>query len=89
MCDEIENGSIGPMDIGNVEVALGGSLDICLRFPYKIKIVKIKSSSWAKLFTQNERTIKTEKNDTFPIPRRHMSHEIQPIKNEKKDRCAR
>ena len=27
--------------------------------------------------------IRTEKNDTFPVPRRHMSHEIQPVKNKK------
>ena len=53
-----------PTDIGNIEVAPGG-LDFCLKFPYKVKIVKIKSSSWTKLYIAHERAIKTEKNDTI------------------------
>ena len=40
-----------------------------------------------KLLTPHERAIKTEKNDTFPVPKQHMSQKVQPIKNEK-TRCA-
>ena len=32
---------IVPTDIGNTEVAPGGSLDLCLRFLYEVKIVKM------------------------------------------------
>ena len=71
------------LDTGNIEVAPGGFLDFCLRFLYKVKIVKIKGSSWTKLFTPHERAIKTGKSNTFPVPRRHMGHEIQPINNDK------
>ena len=78
---------IVPTNIGSTEVAPGWFLDFCLRFPYNVKIIKIKSSSWTKLFTPHERASKTERNDTFPVPIRHISHEIQPIKNEKA-RCA-
>ena len=32
---------IVPADTGNVEVAPGGFLDFCLKFPYKLEIIKI------------------------------------------------
>ena len=41
-----------------------GGLDFCLRFPYKVKIVKRKCSSWSKLFTPHKRASKAEKNDS-------------------------
>ena len=43
----------------------------------------MKRSSWTKLFASHERAIKTKKNDTFAVPRLHISHQTQPIKNEK------
>ena len=56
------------------------------RFPFKLKIVKIKSFSWTKLFTLHERAIKTQKNDTFPVLRRHTSRARDTTM--KKVRCA-
>ena len=60
---------------------LDGGLDFDLRFPYKVKIFKMKGSSGTKLFTPRKRTINTKKSDTFPVLRRHTSHKIQPIKS--------
>ena len=56
---------------------------LLLLYHYKVKIVKIKSSSWTKFFTPHERASKTEKYDTFSFPIRPISLEIQSIKNDK------
>ena len=47
-------------------------------------MVKIKNSSLTKLFTPHERASKIKENGTFPVPIRDISHEMQPIKSEKK-----
>ena len=65
-----------------------GVLNFCLRFPCKVKVFKIKSSSWTIFFTPLERAIKTEKNDTFPVHRWQMSRKIQSLKEKAYCTCA-
>ena len=55
-------------DIGNTEVAAGRFLDFCLSFTYKVKIVKIKSSSWTKCSHHTKELSELRKMTPYPSP---------------------